>query len=328
MEREQTWLITGATGMIGSSLARRILKEKTPCHIILPVRNSDKAEAMYKEIEWLDKKKLHFVEIGLEDMRAEQFLMSIDYLIHCACVTQSAEMVAHPVETANNIVIGTKNVLELARKKQVKSMVYLSSMEVYGVVEDTGELLTEEQLGAVDLKAPRSCYPMGKRMAEHYCYSYYQEYKVPVKVARLAQTFGGGVHEEDNRVYMQFARAVLEGRDIILKTRGCSIGNYCAIEDVVEGIVTILQKGVDGEAYNVVNETNTMRIYDMADLIVREFADGRLKVRIEEEDLARNGYAPDTGLRLSGEKLRKLGWVPEKSLKEMYREVLRALRKN
>lgn len=325
MEAEQTLLITGATGMIGSSLVRRILKKGTSCHIILPVRNQSKAEKLYKELWKVDKEKLYFMEMQQEDMKAEKFSMPIDYMIHCACITQSNQMVACPVETADSIVMGTKNVLELARKKQVKSMVYLSSMEVYGVVEDTGELVREEQLGMIDLKSPRSCYPMGKRMAEHYCYIYHEEFKVPVKIARLAQTFGQGVSLEDNRVYMQFARAAYEGRDIVLKTRGDSMGNYCAIDDVVEGIFTILYKGKDGEVYNVVNEANTMRIRDMADLVARKLAGTRSMVRVETEISAQTGYPPDTGLRLSGEKLRRLGWIPKKNLEEMYKDVIREL---
>lgn len=325
MDAEQTLLITGATGMIGSSLARRILKEGTPCRIILPVRDMGKAEELYRRLGKADKEKLLFMEMGLEDMGAEGFPMSIDYILHCACVTQSAQMVAHPVETADSIVMGTKNVLELARKKQVKSMVYLSSMEVYGAVEDTGELVREEQLGAIDLRSPRSCYPAGKRMAEHYCHIYYQEYKVPVKIARLAQTFGKGVSLKDNRVYMQFARAAYEGRNIVLKTMGNSMGNYCAIEDAVEGIFTILHRGKDGEAYNVVNEASTMRIRDMAELVARKMAGGRITVKVDMENSDQISYAPDTGLRLSGEKLRKLGWMPKKDLEEMYKDVIREL---
>ena len=325
MEPEQTFLITGATGMIGSSLTRRILKKGTSCRIILPVRNLSKAEELYNELRKVDKEKLYFMEMQLEDMRAEQFPMSIDYMIHCACVTQSAQMVAYPVETADSIVMGTKHILELARKKQVKSMVYLSSMEVYGAVEDTGKLVREEQLGEIDLKSPRSCYPIGKRMAEHYCYIYHEEFKVPVKIARLAQTFGQGVNLKDNRIYMQFARAAYEGTDIVLKTRGNSMGNYCAIDDAVEGIFTILYRGKDGEVYNVVNEANTMRIRDMADLVARKVAGGKSTVRVETESSAQTGYAPDTGLRLSGEKLRNLGWMPEKNLEEMYKDMIREL---
>lgn len=312
--------------MIGGSLVRWFLKKGTSCRMILPVRNLARAREQYKGILDSDGQKLIFMEMRLEDLWNQQIPMPIDYIIHCACVTQSSEMVAHPVETADSIVMGTRNVLELARKKQVKSMVYVSSMEVYGIVEDTGKRTGEEHLGVLDLKACRSCYPMGKRMAEHYCAIYHQEYKVPVKIARLSQIFGQGVRPEDNRVYMQFARAAYEGKDIVLKTEGKSVGNYCATDDAVEGILTILYRGEDGEPYNVVNEANTMRIREMADLVANRVAGGRIKVRIGAEDSHKTGYAPDTGLRLSGEKLKKLGWVPEKNLEDMYQDVIGELR--
>jgi nucleoside-diphosphate-sugar epimerase len=149
-----------------------------------------------------------------------------------------------------------------------------------------------------------------------------------VKVARLAQTFGEGVRPDDNRVYMQFARAAYEGRDIVLKTQGLSVGNYCAADDAVNAIFTILEKGADGETYNVVNEENTMCIRDMAQLVASEIAHGKIKVVVDTEDLGKTGYAADTALRMSGEKLRLLGWKPTKNLVQMYRDLVRELDKS
>ena len=216
-----------------------------------------------------------------------------------------------------------RRILELAVKKQIRSMVYLSSMEVYGSINcSEGERISEERLGDVGLDAPRSCYPLGKRMAEHYCHIFYREYGVPVRIARLAQTFGKGVPPEDGRVFAQFARAAAEERDIILHTSGLSMGNYCEISDTVSAIHTILTKGRDGEAYNVVNEAATMRIRDMAQLVAQEIAGGKIRVICGTDEAGMHGYAEDTGLRLSSEKLRALGWRPTKGLAEMYRELM------
>lgn len=325
MKEDNTLLITGATGMIGGSLVRGISEKKIPCQMILPVRSIAKAKKLYRDLMNLDYQKLVFIETQLGDICPEQFPMPIDAIIHCACITQSQEMITHPIETADSIVIGTKNVLELARKKQVNSMVYVSSMEVYGKVEDTGETVDEDQLGDIDLHSPRSCYPMGKRMAEHYCHIYYHEHKVPVKIVRLAQTFGRGVRSDDNRVYMQFAHAVREGRNIILRTQGTSMGNYCGIDDAITGILKILEHGRDGEAYNVVNEENTMTIREMAELVAKEIAGGRIHVTFDIPEDNRYGYAARTGLRLSGKKLENLGWKPRQTLVDMYRDMLEEL---
>lgn len=322
MKKGSSILITGATGMVGNALVRQILNESLCDRLILPVRDITKAERIYNDLRGTDSEKLSFVQSSIEDIFSKQFPISIDYIIHCACITQSSEMIAHPVETANGIIMGTRNVLELAKEKQIKSMVYVSSMEIYGKIEDNGKTIGEEQLGELDLFSVRNCYPMAKRMAEHYCYLYQKKYQVPVKIARLAQTFGKGVRHEDNRVYMQFAQSVREGKDIVLHTKGLSIGNYCHLQDTVMGILCILQQGSDGEAYNVVNEKNTMSIRDMAYLVTDQLAGGQIKVVYSIDKNNPYGYAADTGLRLSASKLRKLGWEPRKGLIEMYQEVL------
>ncbi len=313
------FLITGATGFIGHLLVDRILDEYENARIILPVRDIKKAEFMYSEY---DNLRLEFINTSVEKINSADIENHIDYIIHCASVTKSSEMVEKPVEVANGIVLGTQSVLEFARAKKVKAMVYVSSMEVYGLVEDTGTARSEEQLGSIDLSSVRSCYSMGKRMAEHYCHIYCQEYGVPVRIARLAQTFGKGVLQGDNRVFVQFARAVIENKDIVLRTLGMSMGNYCASEDVVNAIFTILHKGENGEVYNVVNEENTMRIREMAQLVAEKLADGKISVVYETENSARYGYAPATELRLSSDKLRRLGWKPTKILEEMYKDLV------
>ena len=180
--------------------------------------------------------------------------------------------------------------------------------------------------GGVDLLSVRSCYPLGKRMAENLCYSYFQEYGVPVKIARLAQTFGRDVPPSDNRVFSQFAHAVQAGEDIVLHTEGNSMGNYCGIDDAVSGILTILEKGENGEAYNVVNEENTMTIRQMAQLTASQVAGGRIGIRFEIPADNHYGYAADTGLKLSGEKLIRLGWKPEENLTDMYQDLLRHMK--
>lgn len=320
-----TYFITGSTGYIGFMLIKYLLQRKF--RILAPVRNLQKAYEMFPE-------GVAFLQADLCDRRCVEQLLaaegSADYVIHCACVTASAEMITHPVETIESIVNMTQNVLEYAKRCRVKAMVYLSSMEVYGSVDcPDGHRVTEEQVsqGTVELLVSRSCYPLGKRMAENICYSYYKEYGVPVKIARLAQTFGEGVLPSDQRVFAQFAKAVREGRDIVLHTEGRSMGNYCGIHDAVSGIMTILENGTNGEAYNVVNEANTMTIRQMAELTASKIADGRIKVVYDIAEDNRYGYAADTGLRLSGRKLMALGWKPNESMEEMYHQLLKNQRR-
>lgn len=316
------YLITGASGYIGSMLKKRLLSSDDDLKIIALSRSSGKSEERVYVFQ-ADICDSGFIRFFREEVG------QIDFILHCASVTDSREMISHPVEVIQSIVNGTQNVLELARYYQIKSMVYLSSMEVYGALDcSDGRRAAEEAAGSgrVELLSARSCYPLGKRMAENLCYSYFKEYGVPVKIARLSQAFGRGVPSTDHRVFSQFARAVKAGEDIVLHTEGNSMGNYCGIDDVVSGILTILKQGEDGEAYNVVNEENTMTIRQMAQLVASETAEGRIRVHTEILPDNRYGYAADTGLRLSGEKLMRLGWKPEKKLADMYREMLEDMR--
>ena len=101
------------------------------------------------------------------------------------------------------------------------------------------------------------------------------------------------------------------------------MGNYCEITDTIKAIWMILKEGKNGEAYNIVNEANTMRIRDMAQLVAERIAHGRIQVRYDIREKNIYGYAAETGLRLSSTKLKALGWAPSKAIEEMYRDVIR-----
>ena len=311
------YLVTGATGYIGAMLIKHLMYNNQDTNITAIVRDASKAEKMLPE-------EVNIIVSDVTDtINMSMINEDYDYIIHCASETKSKNMIDFPVETAMGIVDGTKNILELARRCKVKSMVYLSSMEVYGVSDAFGsKRTTEAELGNIDIFNARSCYPMGKRMAESLCYYYYKEYGIPVKIARLAQTFGKGVQVNDNRVFAQFAKSVINNNDIVLNTDGMSVGNYCEISDAIDAIMILLIKGNNGESYNIVNEDNTMTIKEMAELVANDIANGSINVVIHQSDTNKHGYAPKTGLMLSGEKMSALGWEPQKSIKQMYLDLI------
>jgi nucleoside-diphosphate-sugar epimerase len=223
------------------------------------------------------------------------------------------------VETINAIVDGTKNILEFAKRKKIRKLVYLSSLEIYGaVLEDL--LVDENYSGYINPLDVRSSYSLGKRMAECLCCSYCKEYGVPVTIARLTQSFGAGVSLDDNRVFAQFAKSIIKGENLELHTEGKSSKPYCYTVDVITAIITLLLYGKGGEAYNVANKTTYISIVDMAKFLVESFNSDCKVVVNKREDM---GYAPTTLLKLDTSKIESLGWKTTYDLLDMFSQLIK-----
>ena len=324
--KNKTVLITGATGLIGYNIISELIeggKDKSGFpKIIALVRNKQKAENMFKN--HTDAGIKIVVSDICDSINIDE---PIDYIIHGASQTASKAFINEPVETINTAIKGTLNILELAKEKNVKSLVYLSSMEIYGSPM-TDEKIDEAHGTSLDTMSVRSCYPESKRMCESLCASYCAEYGVPAKVVRLTQTFGPGVRYNDSRVFAEFARCAIEGRDIVLHTKGETKRNYLYTDDAVSAILTVLLKGKDGEAYNAANEETYCSIYEMAKLVAEKCAKGKINIDIHLEDIDKFGYAPTLKMNLDTSKLQKLGWTAEVDLKNMFDNLIEYMMKN
>ena len=314
----KTVLVTGATGLVGSYMVRALAcanrVHDLDMTILAMVRNTNKAKGIYGELLSRGDVQLFVGDV----QNALTYEGSVDYIIHGASVTASKEMVTKPVETITTAINGTFNILSFAAEKKVSSMVYISSMEMYGRTDPALDRVNENDSGYVDVMNVRSCYPEGKRMCENMCVAFHSEYRVPVKIARLAQTFGAGVDPAENRVFAQFAKSLLRGEDIVLHTKGESYGNYCSTFDCIRGLLTILLKGENGQPYNVVNEDTNIQIKDMAAMMAQR-SKGKIKVVFDiPEDALKYGYAPDVKMHLGSGKLMGLGWAPKLDLSGMY----------
>ena len=322
--KDSAIVITGATGLVGSMLVRTLLfcnrKNNLNMTIIALVRSIKKAENIF--FEYLSDESLKFV---VADLSKDEICVEcdVDYIIHAASVTTSKIMIDKPVETIITAIFGTDKVLRFAVSKNIRSLVYISSMEVYGSFDSNDKHITEEQQGYVNPLVVRSNYPQSKRMCENMCIAYLSEYGVPVKIARLAQTFGAGILSTENRVFAQFARSAIKKENIVLHTLGKSEGNYSYLCETVEALLLILLKGKNGEAYNVSNEECHTTIADMAQMVANEITKGEIKVVFDIPENNSYGYAADTHMILSSDKLKVLGWNPRIGLKEAYQRMIK-----
>lgn len=311
---EKTVLVTGATGLIGKLCVKSFLNSGYNTQVIALVRDGEKAKNLFGE-----SKRLSFL---IQDINQRiSISRKVDYIIHAASTTSSKDFVEKPVETIYTALNGTRNILEFAKNKRIESMVYLSSLEVYGV--NDFEDITENSYGYIDILNPRSSYSESKKMVETMCISYGSEYGVPVRIARLAQTFGAGVAKSDNRVFAQFAKAVINKENIVLHTKGETKRNYCYTTDAVRAIFTILTKGENNNAYNVANKNTYCSIADMALLLENE----NTKIVYQIDDVNR-GYNPTVKIKLNTNKLNSLGWEAKIGIKEMYIRLIESLKKD
>lgn len=309
-------LITGSTGLIGAALVRSFASDGVT--VFAAARNTEKATALFSALPGVRVVKWDVTSGEAPDCAP-------DAIVHAASETSSRSFVERPVETIATVLGGTTNVLEFARARAAKSVVFLSTMEVYGTPSKNP--VTETDYGFLDPVQVRSCYPEAKRMAENICVSYSKEYGVPVKIARLTQTFGEGVRYDDQRVFAEFARAILEKRDITLKTEGTTARCYCYLDDAVDAIKTILERGETAAAYTVANEETFCTIREMAESLIAAHPESGTKLVFDFADADKRGFAPPFVMKLDCKKLRGLGWRPRVGLLEAFDRMMASMKR-
>lgn len=307
--KNTTILITGATGLIGTAMIKALLRVNEvrglEIRILALVRDKKRACERFKDIN--HKESLVLVEGCVESLPV--ITDNIDYIIHAASQTASKEIVTHAVETIETTVLGTNNLLKLAKDKRVRGFVYLSSMEVYGHPEK-GHKVSEDEIGAMSPLNLRNSYPISKIMSESMCCAYAGEYSIPAMICRLTQTIGDDYNYNDNRAFAYFYRCIKEHKNIVLKTKGETERSYLHTNDAVTAILCILLRGTPGCAYNAADEDTYCSISDMAERLAGRAG---LKVEYNIEDEASNGFPQTLYMDLNTASLKALGWKPQYS---------------
>ena len=315
----KTIFISGATGLIGSTIIKAIAINTPSAKIVAFVRDENKAKKIFQNYE----QNILFVTGDIREPIA--FDGHVDYVIHAASETSSKAFVEAPVSIIEIALNGTKNMLDFARQKNVQGFVYLSSMEIYGTPPNDDKIF-ESHGTDLDTMNVRSSYSEGKRLCETLCTAYACQFQVPAKVIRLTQTFGPGVQYNDGRVFADFSRCAIENRDIILHTKGETKRSYLYTLDAVSAILTVLTKGKNAEAYNAANEDTYCSIYEMAQLVAQKIAQGKIQVKVEETDISSFGYAKTLHMNLDTSKLKALGWKPQTNLGEMFSKTIQSMK--
>lgn len=309
-------LITGASGMLATYMVYTLmyLNEIKECNInvLALVRNKAKAENRF--CDFLENKNFRILVQDVCEKIDEE--TKVDYIIHAAGNASPKFIINDPVGIIKANTLGTINVLEFAKKNEVKNILYTSTREVYGKV-DNAEEIYEDTMGVLEPTELRACYPESKRMSETILESYRVQYGIPYCTVRIAHSYGPGMAiNEDGRVMSDFISDVVNNRNIVLKSTGTAKRAFCYITDAVSALFLVLLKGENGAAYNVANEKEEKEIREVASMLVQLKKGSDLKVVFDIPETQSAGYSKMGRVKLNTEKLEQLGWSANVYLQE------------
>lgn len=222
-------LVTGGAGFIGSHLIDRLMTEG---HEVICLDNFYTGRK-HNVLRWVGHP---YFELIRHDI-TEPIRLEVDQIYHLACPASPVHYQYNPVKTIKTNVIGTLHVLGLA--KRVKARVLLASTsEVYGDPEVHPQ--TEEYWGNVNTIGIRSCYDEGKRVAETLAFDYHRQNDVEVRVARIFNTYGPRMLENDGRVVSNFVVQALQGTPLTVYGAGSQTRSFCYVSDMVDGLIRLM----------------------------------------------------------------------------------------
>lgn len=310
--RKKTFLITGATGLIGSFLTDLLMyaNETRGYDCTVYALGRDLSRLRERFASYKDSERLRFiVQDVCDEIQSED---TVDYVIHAAGNGYPAAFREDPVGTMRAALFGTERILQFAYREHVTKVLYISSGEIYG--EHGRDAVTEKESGYVDCTSVRACYPSAKRAAETLVVSYIRQYGICASIIRPGHTYGPNTSDRDNRANAQFVRAAVRGEDIVLNSAGRQLRSYTYIADHASGLLTVLLAGASGEAYNIANRNSCATIADFA----REAACcGGCECRFQEaQGTAKEELSPISGAVLDAGKLERLGWKGRYTIRE------------
>ena len=222
-------LVTGGAGFIGSHLIDRLMNDG---HEVICLDNFYTGKK-HNLRQWLDNPNFELIRHDI----TEPIRLEVDQVYHLACPASPVHYQYNPIKTVKTNVIGTLNMLGLAKRVKARFLL-ASTSEVYGDPEVHPQ--TEDYRGSVNPIGIRSCYDEGKRMAETLAFDYHRENKVDIRVARIFNTYGPRMLENDGRVVSNFVAQALRGIPLTVYGEGQQTRSFCYVSDLVNGLMRLM----------------------------------------------------------------------------------------
>lgn len=251
-------LVAGGAGFIGIHLCTRLLEQG---HEVLCLDNLFTSQKV--NVLQLQRKYTNF-EFVRHDITLPYYC-EVDEIYNLACPASPVHYQYNAIKTTKVSFLGSLNLLGLA--KRVKSRIFqASTSEVYGDPEVSPQ--REDYLGSVNCTGVRACYDEGKRVAETLFFEYHRMHSVDIRVARIFNTYGPGMHPYDGRVVSNFIMQALADEDITIYGSGSQTRSFCFVDDLIEAIVRFMECTTTVGPLNLGNP-HEMTVLELAHMVIR-----------------------------------------------------------
>lgn len=234
-------LVTGGCGFIGSHLVEKLMHRGYEVTVVDNCFSGQKSNIE----KWIGNPRFEFIRHDVTD----PIKLEVDQIYHLACPASPVFYQDNPIKTIKTGVIGTLNMLGLAKRTGAR-MLLSSTSEVYGDPEVHPQV--EEYWGNVNPIGIRSCYDEGKRIAETLMFEYWRMHSVEIRVARIFNTYGPRMLENDGRVVSNFIVQALKGKPLTVYGDGQQTRSFCYVDDLVNGLMKLME----GDAIGPINLGN------------------------------------------------------------------------
>lgn len=293
-------LVTGGAGFVGSHLSRRLLNEG---HEVLAVDNFYTGSRS-NVVDLLQNPSFELVRHDI----TQPYYAEVDAIMNLACPASPVHYQKHPVQTTKTSVIGTTNMLGLAKRLNVP-ILQASTSEVYGDPNITPQ--NEEYWGHVNPIGIRACYDEGKRVAETLCFDYNRQYGVSTKIVRIFNTYGPSMQFDDGRVVSNFILQALTNSDITIYGDGSQTRSFCYVSDLVDGLVRMIKTESSVTGPINLGNPSEMTILELATKVI-ELTNSKSKI-VKEQLPSDDPKQRKPDIHKANE---VLGWNPQVKLSE------------
>ena len=308
-------LITGASGLIGSYLIDTLMyknnEEHLKCKIYAVGRSERKAKDRFNT--YWESPYFAFISHDINTPFELPGVEIVDYVVHMASNTHPVAYSTDPIGTITANIIGTNNLLEFAVRHKAIRFAFASSNEIYGENRGDVEKFDENYCGYINSNTMRAGYPESKRCGEALCQAYKKQKNLDVVIPRFTRSYGPTMKMDDTKAISKFIRKSITSQDIVLKSEGTQYYSYTYVADAVSGLLTVVLKGKNGEAYNIADEASDIMLKDLAKILA-DLAKKKVVFELPDE-VEKAGYSMATKARLNGEKLQGLGWKASYDIK-------------